>query len=552
MRITVKEDRAIAHTRPTPVVLKLLPLLEGQRRWLANGSLSFTPSRHNLDVFREAFEGLAIDYPEKKPLSAEFDPDRSYKPAPHLAHQATALEKMKGKRHFALFMEQGTGKTKVAIDRAGEFWARGAISAVLIVTKNGVHRQWIEDAMPEYCGCEWQGAYWPTKGRRLPANLSHPGGTLKAFAINYDGVKTKAGYDVVQEFIKAHEGTMIITDESQEIKNHASARFKAMTSAKKLAGNDQPRMLLTGTPIAKDLTDEWAQLRWLNEDILGIKYLTTFKARFCQMGGFEGKQVVGTKNMEEFRALTDPHSFRVTRQEIGLLPPEFKRWTFDLRPEQRKAMQAMKANLEHKLDSGEIVSSANAAVAVQKLQQIANGFIMDEEKRVHHIIPPSKNPRALAMLEYLDAYPGKHLVWARYRADIEIITAVLRERGIGFVEYHGGVDPKERPDNIRRFIEEEDCRIFVSNTQTGGTGLDGIQYVCNQALYYSNSQKAIDRWQSQARIDRIGMTGAAIFTDLIAKGSTDNGILLNHKKKKNLSDLALGDIRELLKEVDDE
>jgi hypothetical protein len=86
-------------------------------------------------------------------------------------------------------------------------------------------------------------------------------------------------------------------------------------------------------------------------------------------------------------------------------------------------------------------------------------------------------------------------------------------------------------------------RWFVANPASAGTGTDGLQKVCQNAVYYSNSFNALDRWQSEDRIDRFGMIGPASFVDIIATRSIDRPILANLRAKKDMSDLTLDQIR---------
>ena len=561
MRIAIDKDRgvAVANVRPTAALMAFVPRLEGRRQWLKAGGLQFEASKHNIEAFASAFDGVTFEDKHQtvagvaSEVAQAFDEGHgTYKSlTPPFDHQIRALEKARPRQAFALFMEQGTGKTKVAIDRAGELFCAGLIDAVLVVAKKGVHRQWVDSELPTHCGVGWRGAFWPTPKRVLPDDLLEPG-ELKVFTINFDGAKTKDGKKACLEFVAAHRGrVLIVGDETQEIKNARSARWKAMDEVAKVSRSPW-RLALTGTPVAKDLTDEWSQLKWLNEDILGIRYVTAFRNEYCVMGGFEGKQVVGTKNMERFREKVDPFTFRATKDEIGILPKTYRSWRFDLSAEQKRAIQDLRKTLEHEIDSGEVVSAANAAVAMSKIQQASNGFFIDEDSAAHDIWPGEdgwkKNPRLMALKEVLDAYEGPTIVWARFRHDMRLISAMLEANGETFVTYHGGTPDKQRAANVEAFLNGE-ARIFLSNPQAGGTGLNLQRGGCTHAIYYSNSYNAIDRWQSEDRIHRIGTTGAVVYTDLIAKGSIDAAILNNLKRKKGLADLALGDIRKILEDI---
>jgi hypothetical protein len=64
------------------------------------------------------------------------------------AHQLKALITSWDKETFALFMEMGTGKSKVLIDNIGILYDKGEIQNVLIIAPKGVYRNWYEIEVP--------------------------------------------------------------------------------------------------------------------------------------------------------------------------------------------------------------------------------------------------------------------------------------------------------------------------------------------------------------------------------------------------------------------
>jgi len=64
------------------------------------------------------------------------------------AHQKEALLKSWKQREYALFMEMGTGKSKVLIDNMAILYGKGAIDGTLIVAPKGVYRNWSEREIP--------------------------------------------------------------------------------------------------------------------------------------------------------------------------------------------------------------------------------------------------------------------------------------------------------------------------------------------------------------------------------------------------------------------
>jgi hypothetical protein len=541
--IATIDDRTLTiNTRATPKVLAMLPALEGKRLWLKGGGLRIESTAHNIECLKAHFPEIEIQGDAPVPGAELFDVAPTavpfiFKRQPD-PHQLTALERCQGKRFFGHFMEQGTGKTKVAIDRSCQLFVAGEITGVLVVTKKGVHRQWIESELPKDHGPPYKGDWWRKKA--LPEELKVQGGELKWFAINYDALRGKKARDVVMEFCQAHAGKLhIIGDESQHIMNQ-SARHANMLELKPFS---LYRTILTGTPIAKDITDEWAQLLWLNENILGIKYLTTFKAKYClQTVTGTRVKITGVNNLNEFKRKVEPWTYRVTKEEIGYIPKRHTEWVFDLTAEQHRLIRQVKQDLIAELRDNKVIPITSVTTAFIKAQQIANGFIIDELGKPHLIMPVKDNPRVIAMLEYLDAHEGKQIVWTRFIMDRGLVAHALRSAGIKIAEYTGS--DAQRHAAKTDFIEDEGVRVFLANPQSAGTGLDGLQTVCTEALYYSNSFNAIDRWQSEDRIDRRGSIGGSQYTDLIAKASPDRYVLRNLKAKKGLSVMVLSDIVE--------
>ena len=544
MLMTIEGDKATLHTRMTPKIMMVLPRLEGRRKWLKGGGLRLEATAHNVEVLKDSRIDLEVSNPADE-QGELFDSTAGFAPyemktTPY-AHQTEALAHCTSQKNFALFMEQGTGKTKVAIDRAGGLFAEGRITGVLVVAPKGVHRQWVDSQLPTHSGTEFTAATWPLK--ELPKEL-HPGSGLKWLSVNIDGIKTLKGELMCAQFIEAHKGrVMMIVDESHAIKNAKSKRWKASNELGRCCSH---RMALTGTPIAKDLTEEWAQFKWLDEKIIGIRYITAFRNEYCIMGGFEGRAIVGHKNVERLQDKVGPYSFRATKDDIGILPKAYDKWKFDLSAEQKKMMKSMKKELIALIDNGEISTAQNAAVAIMRIQQIANGFLMDDDKNINRLFPAGKNPRIIALKECLEATEGKVVIWARFIEDINQIKALL---GDECVTYYGATSDKDRTAAIESFLSEEpdSPKYFVSNPAAGGVGLN-LQGQCRRAIYYSNSDNSIERWQSEDRIHRIGVTGGVVYTDIVAVGSTDAKILNNLRAKKAVSAMALGDIRSWLEE----
>lgn len=529
-------------TRATPKLLAILGGMEGRRTWAKDGkSLRVEATTHNIrtiismgDVDIEN-DGDNI-HPEMEQFVAH---SPYYEKTQSMPHQIRCRDKMIGKKVFGVFYEQGLGKTKTLLDKAGELYCAGKITGLIVVSVKGVSNQWVMSQAPQHLNCEWSGAVWPCKSEQLPKN------GLQILGFNYDGLASKRGMLLALEFCeKNNKRLMIVADESQCIKNINSKRYEAMDEIKPFS---EYRFLSTGTPIAKDLIDEWAQLKWLDESILGQKYVTTFKRTYCLMGGFSGKSIIGYNNINDFKEKTLPYTMRVTKEEIGLLPKQYDIWSIDLLPEQKKAIKQIKDDLEITIRE-QTIDVPTAVVALSKISQIGSGFMIDPEKKTHMIVPPKDNPRVNAMSEWVSSDDGKAIVWFRFKMDAKLICQRLEQDGVSFVEYHGGVNDADRQKAIESFMSDDGAKILVANPMSASTGLN-LQGKTNRALYYTNSYRSVDRWQSEDRIHRIGMVGIIVITDLIAKGSIDTAILANLRKKTGVSQMALGDLIRIIEEI---
>lgn len=521
-------------------------LLEGRKRW-KDSNLEFLPTNYNLDLL----DPYITDRQEPTKNSPKSTKKGTYSPRTKcMPHQISALNAARGKENFAFFMEQGTGKTKVILDLCGELFADGEITGLLAVSKKGPHRQWAEEEAPKHLGCSFKAHFWDGKKMRFSSS-SGKGDAIEIISVNWEALsRSKACAEIVSDFCKRHAGKLAIAaDESQKIKSASTDVHKSITALKPLSSH---RYLATGTPLAKDLTDEWSQLLWLDEKIIGIRYKTTFQREYCIMGGFENRSVIGHRNVEKFKQITAPHIFRATKEEIGLLPKQRSLWRFDLTANQKKKIQQLKNQLKSSVEDPEN-SRQQASVIFNKIRQVSCGFIIDDEGETTLIDPPDKNTRLEAAFSWLDGLDGrKAIIWAAFRRDILMLTQMANQKGIQCVTFDGSTSDKDRANAKQRFNYEESCQLFIGNPAAAGTGLNLQISGCQEALYYSNSFNAIDRWQSEDRIDRIGSAGACHYTDLIGIGSLDSYTLTNLQRKKSLSTFVLDDreIRKVISELE--
>lgn len=463
-------------------------------------------------------------------------------------HQLKALEKSWAQDTYALFMEMGTGKSKVLVDNIAMLYDRGAIKGALVVAPKGVYKNWdsIEFPvhMPDHIDCTkvlWE----PTLTKKKQAELDTlfaDDDKLKILIMNVEAFSTSKGLDFARSFLNIFVGRALIgIDESTTIKNPTAKRTKNILTIGDLA---KYRRILTGSPVTKSPLDLYSQCDFLDPNHLGHQSYYSFRARYANMvdRNFGGRrvQIVGSyRRLGELSDLLDSFSYRVLKEECLDLPEKvFTKRFVELTKEQDKAYKQMKEMALAMLDDGKLMSTVNVMTQLMRLHQITCGHFKADDGTITHL----KNNRIDTLMELLDETDGKVIIWANYVEDIKNIVESLKKAygEASTVEYHGSVDPRVRQENIALFQQKNGpTRYFVGNAQTGGYGI--TLTAANTVIYYSNNYDLEKRLQSEDRAHRIGQTGSVTYVDLIAEKTIDERIVKSLRDKINIANEIMGE-----------
>lgn len=466
-------------------------------------------------------------------------------------HQLDCLNKFGRHEAFALLADMGVGKTWIAINNMADLWSSNDCDIAIVFAPNGVHTNWTRLELPKHMPdwVRWRAAAWassPTKDERraLDDLYNNPDSReLRILTMNWEALQTKRGYEAAQRLALCARRLMIVCDESDAIKNPSAARTKALMKLKKYSSW---RRIMTGTPINNAPFDAFSQFSFLDEHILGTTSYFSFKAEYAEMlqagnpllesirkrtGTRFTPQVVARgsggrpkyRNLEKLSALLAPHSFRVLKKDCLDLPAKiYKTLLFSLTKEQAEVYK--KAEKECRLVFENAETPFNKLVAVTKLAQITSGYYLhpmaEEPVRIN-----GENPKLDLLVERVGRIVEsgeKVIVWARYRVEIEDVTARLRSAGHNVVQYYGAVDKADRVDALDKF-QIGDAEVFVGNQQAGGTGINltAASYV----IYFSNNFSLRDRLQSEDRAHRIGQTKNVTYINIAARGTIDEAVI---------------------------
>ena len=170
-----------------------------------------------------------------------------------LQHQSEAKRHLEEWKVGALFMEAGTGKTKVAVD--------------------------IVNASP----CDfvlWIGPLQTIRTGNVTNEVARQGGFN--MPCSFVGVESIGGSDRIYlntvEDLKSYEKPFVVVDESLKIKNAEAKRTKRLLEIGKIV---EYKLILNGTPLSRNLLDLWSQMEFLSPLILNMS-LAQFKNTFCE------------------------------------------------------------------------------------------------------------------------------------------------------------------------------------------------------------------------------------------------------------------------------
>tara|TARA_R100000388_G_scaffold18333_1_gene14206 strand:- start:1133 stop:2608 length:1476 start_codon:yes stop_codon:yes gene_type:complete len=462
-------------------------------------------------------------------------------------HQYDAFIKSKDKESYALFMEQGTGKSKVIIDNIAYLFREGKIDTAVIAAPKGVYRNWLSSEynthMPDDVKEFTNMLVWsPNETKTNIENLTNflkPNNKLNFFIINIEALSTDKGKNYLHRLLNSSKAFFCI-DESTNIKNRTARRTKACLKLGRLA---KYRRILTGTPVTQGPLDLWAQVNFLDEYILQNSFYA-YRNTFCvirrrRVSTHSFDEIIGYQRLEELQSILEKYSFRVTKEECLDLPPKLRQIRqIDMTPSQKLMYTQLKKRAILELEQEKLVTAPLIITRILRLQQILCGFIKYDDGTEEIIKGP--NPRLDELLNVLEETQGGVIIWATYRRTIQMIKEALAKKyGVNKVAtYYGETESEVRQEIVEKFQKGE-IKYFIGQPRTGGYGLTLTN--AKTVIYFNNTYDMEVRLQSEDRAHRIGQKDKVLYIDFVCPKTIDEKILKTLSNKKKLADQITGD-----------
>lgn len=420
-------------------------------------------------------------------------------------HQEIALSYMRSNNYFALYMEQGTGKTLPTLVRILDLLKSGKIETALVVAPKSALGAWERDT---------------ELFNELDQEILRDAITL----INYDKVwrgEEKSPY------YKPYG--CIVLDEAHSIKNRTSRRSKFLL---KIATMSDYRYILTGTPIGNgQLENIWSLYCFLDPYLeRGRVYSNIFK-RFMEenasgeykgsYGEFEKRYCILNMyhkpasyiNVKELQNIINEHSYRVKKVDCldlpDKLPDEIIRVELVEKP-LYKILATESAILEYE------ILAENPLSRMIKLRQLASGHIKTEDGLIE-----VKCEKLEILKELIEGYEDdkKLVIFAEFKYSIGKIAELLKKLKIKFVVLDG--DQKDKTI-WRKFQSDKNIRVIICQYQTASAGID--LFASDTIIYYEPTLRSNILEQSRDRIHRTGQKNKCSYIHLLTKGTIEEHI----------------------------
>lgn len=348
----------------------------------------------------------------------------------------------------------------------------------------------------------------------------------------YINKKGKKAYNKTYKFAElidawCREGQIgrIILDESHVFKNYEVDQTQALLQLK----HCPYKIAMTGTPIMNRNMDLYPIMLWLGQE---TRNYWQFRERYCKLGGFKGKQIVGDKNNEELHARLSQFMLRRLKEDVLDLPEKIiidellemdgKQWAL-----YTKMQNLAKAQLFQM--KGNKTALLAATLNLRKIT--CHPAWVDENckdsvkyERTRQIVyeAAENNEKTIIFSCFTTPFESQ-IECVNLKKDLEMYNPAMI---IG--------DTKDRMEQVQKFQNDPTCKVIIGSIGAMGVGLT-LNAASNVIFLDEPWNKAI-KDQCTDRAHRVGTKHTVNVYTLICKGTVDEGVHKTVTKKGRIAD----------------
>lgn len=455
---------------------------------------------------------------------------------PH-AYQAHCIEKILRIKKLGLFLDMGLGKTVTTLTAVKELkYNRFQVRKVLVIApKKVAEGTWTREKD------KWD----HTRILRVSAVLGSHAKRIRAlntpadlYIVNRENVAWLVDY-----YRNSWPFDMVVVDESSSFKSHKAKRFKSLAS---VSPHIDRMVELTGTPSPNGLEDLWAQIYLLDGgERLGKRY-TQFRERYFDPGDrgadviYNYKAKPGSKECI-LQKISDICISMKAEDYLELPEITYHEVPVELDVKSRKAYGDLERKMVLELpEEGDEISVASAAALSNKLLQLGNGAIYDDDRNYHEV----HGCKVEAFLELVESLQGKPaLVFYNFQHDkVRILDALAKTR-LRVRILQNAVDEDDwNAGRIDILLAHPASSAYGLNLQQGGNHVVWFGLTWNYELYA----------QANKRLHRQGQKERVIVHHLVCTGTRDEDVMRALGRKDNVQEWVMESLRARIKAIREE
>lgn len=408
--------------------------------------------------------------------------------------------------HCGLLLDMGLGKTLTtlaAIDEIENIFCEGN-KILIIAPKKVADETWSAEIEKWGFDFTYSKVLGTTK-KRVEAIEKE----ADIYIINRENVVW-----LVEHYKSKWPFTFVIIDELSSFKSSKSKRFRAL---RKVRPKIKRFVGLTGTPAPNSLIDLWPQIYLMDGGKRLETSQTKFKDRYFrpdkQNGPIVYSWALRPNAEEEIYQKIDDICISMKAKDFLKLPPRTDN-VVTIKLSDMRAYKQFEKDLVLELEDQEVTAS-NSAVLANKLLQMANGAIYDDEKKVVSI----HDDKLEALETIVEESQGQPiLVFYQYKHDLERLKKKFpqAEELTTVDKWNSGKIP-----------------MLLCHPQSAGHGLN-LQKGGHIIVWFGLTWSLEYYQQANARLDRQGQTEPVIIHHLVAEGTVDEKVLsILQGKEKN-------------------
>lgn len=457
-------------------------------------------------------------------------PSLEYKTRP-FPHQLEAIEYGLNHDSWLLLDSPGLGKTLSMICLAEELRAQKGLRHCLIICGIATLRSNWEKEIQAHSDLSFV-----TIGKKVNRNGNVTWASVKERAaqlkgriseffviLNVESIRDDSVVDAINN--SENDFGMIVSDEVHKMKSSQSNQGRNLLKLRCA----KYRIGLSGTLILNNALDAYTPLRWIGAEHAN---LTTFKATYCEFGGFGGHEIVGFRNMGLLKDEIEGRSLRRTKDLMGLPPKNVIDEHVEMSPAHRKFYEDVRDGVREECDKISLNPNNVLALTTRLRQATSCPSALTSSGVVS-----SKVERCVDLVDEITAQGDKVVVMSTFKEPVYQLAKLLEAHRplLGT----GDMRDSEVSGNIDRFQTDDEHMVMIVTSAKCGTGitLNRARYMImldepwTQALYE----------QCTDRIHRVNNTQAVFIYNLICDGTVDETVAQIIGRKKAISDFIVDD-----------